>query len=108
MGIFFPLSIMASLLNKLVVIGVTGTKGKSSVSEMIAAVIEGADRKVAVSSTIHFKIGNDVRPNLYKMTLPGHGFIQKFLRDAVKAGCSYAVIEITSELRFRIATCSFH
>jgi UDP-N-acetylmuramoyl-L-alanyl-D-glutamate--2,6-diaminopimelate ligase len=83
--------------SKLCVIGVTGTKGKSSVSEMIACVLEGADQKVAVSSTIHFKIGDSVKPNLYKMTLPGRGFIQKFLHDAVKAGCSYAVIEITSE-----------
>jgi UDP-N-acetylmuramoyl-L-alanyl-D-glutamate--2,6-diaminopimelate ligase len=82
---------------KLVVIGVTGTKGKSSVSEMITAGLEEAGRKVAVSSTIHFKIGDDVRPNLYKMTLPGRGFIQKFLREAVDAGCTHAVIEITSE-----------
>jgi UDP-N-acetylmuramoyl-L-alanyl-D-glutamate--2,6-diaminopimelate ligase len=82
---------------KLVVIGVTGTKGKSSVSEMLAAGLEESGATVAVSSTIHFKIGADVRPNLYKMTLPGHGFIQKFLHDAVRAGCTHAVIEITSE-----------
>jgi UDP-N-acetylmuramoyl-L-alanyl-D-glutamate--2,6-diaminopimelate ligase len=83
--------------NKLVVIGVTGTKGKSSVSEMITAVLEEAGHTVAVSSTIHFKIGKDVRPNLYKMTLPGRGFIQKFLHEAVEAGATHAVIELTSE-----------
>ncbi|MDR3547914.1 MAG: UDP-N-acetylmuramyl-tripeptide synthetase [Candidatus Pacebacteria bacterium] len=82
---------------KLVVIGVTGTKGKSSVSEMLAAGLEESGATVAVSSTIHFKIGSETRPNLYKMTLPGRGFIQRFLRDAVKAGCTHAVIEITSE-----------
>ncbi len=82
---------------KLVVIGVTGTKGKSSVTEMITAVLEEADRTVAVSSTIHFKIGDEVRPNLYKMTLPGRGFIQKFLREAVNKGATHAVIELTSE-----------
>jgi UDP-N-acetylmuramoyl-L-alanyl-D-glutamate--2,6-diaminopimelate ligase len=82
---------------KLVVIGVTGTKGKSSVTEMLSAVLEGAGHTVAVSSTIHFKIGATERPNLFKMTLPGRGFIQKFLREAVDAGCTHAVIELTSE-----------
>ena len=79
------------------VIGVTGTKGKSSVTEMIAAVLEGAGHRVAVSSTIHFRIDGKTVPNLYKMTLPGRGFIQKFLRDAVTAKCDFAVIEVTSE-----------
>lgn len=83
--------------DKLVVIGVTGTKGKSSVSEMISTVLEETGHKTAVSSTIHFKIGKEKRPNLYKMTLPGRGFIQKFLREAVDAGCTHAVIELTSE-----------
>lgn len=82
---------------KLKVIAVTGTKGKSSVTEMIAAVLEGAGHRVAVSSTIHFRINGKSVPNLYKMTLPGRGFIQKFLYDAVTEGCDYAVIEVTSE-----------
>ncbi len=82
---------------KLVMIGVTGTKGKSSVTEMVAAVLEEDGRTVAVSSTIHFKIGKDRRPNTYKMTLPGKGFIQKFLHEAVRKGATHAVVELTSE-----------
>ncbi|MGE5540858.1 MAG: Mur ligase family protein [Bacillota bacterium] len=82
---------------KLVVIGVTGTKGKSSVSEMVRAALTEAGHTVAVSSTIHFAIGSEVRPNKFKMTLPGRGFIQKFLREAVNKGATHAVIEITSE-----------
>lgn len=81
----------------LVVIAVTGTKGKSSVSEMMHAVLMANGYKTALSSTIHFVVGKDVRPNTYKMTLPGRGFIQKFLREAVDAGATHAVIEITSE-----------
>ncbi len=82
---------------KLRVIGVTGTKGKSSVTEMIAAILEHAGNRVALSSTIHFRIAGTETPNRFKMTLPGRGFIQHFLADAVKAKCEYAVVELTSE-----------
>lgn len=81
----------------LIVIGVTGTKGKSSVSEMIAAVLKEAGHTVAVSSTIHFVIGEEEWPNRFKMTLPGRGFIHSFLAEAKKKGATHAVIEITSE-----------
>lgn len=83
--------------SKLTVIGVTGTKGKSSVSEMLVAILEEAGHSVALSSTIHFKVADEARPNLFKMTLPGRGFIQKLLGEAVQKGCTHAVIEITSE-----------
>jgi UDP-N-acetylmuramoyl-L-alanyl-D-glutamate--2,6-diaminopimelate ligase len=79
------------------VIGVTGTKGKSSTTEFISAVLEAAQKKTAILSTIRFKIGDTSRPNKYKMTMPGRFFTQKFLRDAVNNGCEYAIIEMTSE-----------
>ncbi|MEK7602553.1 MAG: UDP-N-acetylmuramyl-tripeptide synthetase [Patescibacteria group bacterium] len=81
----------------LTVIAVTGTKGKSSVAEMIASILTEAGHTVALSSTIHFTIGGESRPNKYKMTLPGHGFIQRFLREAVTKGATFAVVEVTSE-----------
>lgn len=79
------------------VIGVTGTKGKSSTTEFINAALLGAGKKTAILSTIRFKIGDTTRPNKFKMTMPGRFFTQKFLRDAVTAGCDYAIIEMTSE-----------
>jgi UDP-N-acetylmuramoyl-L-alanyl-D-glutamate--2,6-diaminopimelate ligase len=82
---------------KLTVIGVTGTKGKSSVTEMLGTVLERAAVPTAVAGTIRFAIRAESRPNLYKMTLPGRGFIQKFLADAVAKGCTHAVVELTSE-----------
>ncbi|MEK7581876.1 MAG: UDP-N-acetylmuramoyl-L-alanyl-D-glutamate--2,6-diaminopimelate ligase [Patescibacteria group bacterium] len=82
---------------KLFVVGITGTKGKSSTAELISLIFESAGYKTALLSTIHFKIGGKSERNLYKMTMPGRFFVQKFLHKAVKAGCTHAVIEMTSE-----------
>ncbi len=82
---------------KLKVIAVTGTKGKSSVVELVSAVLDEAGYKTAHASTIHFKIGEKKERNLHKMTMPGRFFLQRFLRRAVRANCTHAVIEMTSE-----------
>ncbi len=82
---------------KLKVIGVTGTKGKSTVVEMASKILEEAGFKTASMSSMKFKIGRKEEPNMLKMTMPGRFKIQKFLRQAVKFGCKYAIIEVTSE-----------
>lgn len=82
---------------KLTVIAVTGTKGKSSVVELVGALLNEAGYKTALASTIHFKIGDQTEQNLHKMTMPGRFFLQRFLKRAVHAGCTHAVIEMTSE-----------
>jgi len=79
------------------VIAVTGTKGKTSVTEILNAILEESGYKTALSNTIRFKIGTDSKPNLYKMSMPGRFFLQKFLRQAVDDGCSYVVMEATSQ-----------
>ena len=82
---------------KIKVIGITGTKGKSSTTEIINSIFETAGYKTAVSGTIRFKIGENERPNKYKMSMPGRFFMQKFIKDAVDAKCDIAIIEMTSE-----------
>ncbi len=82
---------------EITIIGVTGTKGKSSVVEILNAIFEADGKRTAVSGTIRFKIGEKSERNLYKMTMPGRFFIHRFLRDAVNAGCEIAIIEMTSE-----------
>lgn len=81
----------------LYVIGITGTKGKSSTAEFVNSVLEASGKKTAILSTIRFKLGDTSSPNKHKMTMPGRLFTQKFLHDAVKAKCDYAIIEMTSE-----------
>ncbi|MEY3783694.1 MAG: hypothetical protein RLZZ230_16 [Candidatus Parcubacteria bacterium] len=81
----------------LVIIAVTGTKGKSSTTELIAHILRAGGMKVASLSTIQFSIDGHTEPNMYKMTMPGRFFVQKFLREAVDAGCTHAVVEMTSE-----------
>ncbi len=82
---------------EITVIAVTGTKGKSTVTELITAILEADGNSVASLSTIQFKIGDTIERNLFKMTTPGRFFVQHFLRRAVNAGCTYAVLEMTSE-----------
>ncbi len=79
------------------VIGVTGTKGKSSTTEIINTILEEAGYRTALSNTIRFKVAGEENDNLYKMSMPGRFFIQNFLRRAVKAQCDFVIMEITSQ-----------
>jgi len=79
------------------VIGVTGTKGKSSTLEFLSRIFEEAGFKVALFSSMKIKIDREEKPNLYKMTMPGRGVLQRFLKKATKKGCQFALIEVTSE-----------
>jgi len=81
----------------LVVIGVTGTKGKSTIIELINAVLEAAGAKTILSSSTRFKLVKESHPNLTGNTMPGRGFLQKFLHQGVRQGAQYALIEVVSE-----------
>jgi len=98
----YILSFFAALIykfpsKKIHVVGVTGTKGKTSTVEIISAILEEAGFKTALAGTLRFKIGNETKKNNYKMTMPGRFFIQKFLRRAVNSKCNYAILEVTSQ-----------
>ncbi len=81
---------------KLRVIGVAGTKGKTTTVNMIARILEENGNKVAMLSTANFQIGDQKWLNDVKLTTTSPFYFQKFLRKAIKEKCSYAVVEISS------------
>jgi UDP-N-acetylmuramoyl-L-alanyl-D-glutamate--2,6-diaminopimelate ligase len=61
---------------KLIVIGVTGTKGKSSTTEFLSSIFEAAGYETAVLNSIRIKISSAMKPNTMRMSMPGRFFIQ--------------------------------
>ena len=82
---------------RLIVVGVTGTKGKSSTIEFANAAFEAAGYTTALASTIRTKIASQSKANTRRMTMPGRFFLQDFLKCAIDAKCAVAFIEMTSE-----------
>lgn len=82
---------------KLKVIGITGTKGKSTVVYMLTKIFEEAGLPVAAIGSLGFRIKHKEWPNNLKMTMPGRWKLQKFLAQALKENCKYVVLEVTSE-----------
>ena len=98
----FSLAWLGALLygfpsRKMMIIGVTGTSGKSTTVELIAQIFQKAGFKVASLSSINFRIGEKSWCNDLKMTMPGRFYLQHFLARAWQARCQYVVLEVTSE-----------
>jgi UDP-N-acetylmuramoyl-L-alanyl-D-glutamate--2,6-diaminopimelate ligase len=88
---------------KMIMIGVTGTKGKSTTCRLIASALGTRGDKVGMLTTVEWQIGDKVMKNNKKITMLGRGLIQKMLRKMSHQGCYYAVVEISSQgiLQFR-------
>ena len=82
---------------KMVVIGVTGTKGKTSTANFIWACLNAGGKKTGIITTANIRIDEDESLNNYHMTMPGRFSIQKTLAKMVKAGCKFCVVETTSQ-----------
>ncbi|MFH1822428.1 MAG: UDP-N-acetylmuramyl-tripeptide synthetase [Patescibacteria group bacterium] len=98
----FILSWMAALVyrfpsERLIVIGITGTTGKTTSAYLIAKMLEQAGYKVGFTTTALFNDGKKEWLNDKKMTMVGRFFTQKILRRMLSNKCQYAIIETTSE-----------
>ncbi len=81
---------------QLTVIGITGTNGKTTTANLIASILEKSDAKVALATTINFQLGKKKWENITKKTTLGRGGVNRFLRQAAHAGCTHAVLEVSS------------
>ncbi|MEK7582784.1 MAG: Mur ligase family protein [Patescibacteria group bacterium] len=82
---------------KMMVIGVTGTKGKTTTSNFIWAVLTAGGHKTGIISTANIRIGGESSLNYYHMTMPGRFAVQRLMAKMAKAGCTHCVVETTSE-----------
>ncbi len=82
---------------KLIVIGVTGTTGKTTSVYLMVRMLESAGYKTGYTSTAMFSDGQKEWLNDKKMTMLGRFLTQKILNKMVKNNCQYAIIETTSE-----------
>jgi UDP-N-acetylmuramoyl-L-alanyl-D-glutamate--2,6-diaminopimelate ligase len=82
---------------KMVVIGITGTIGKTTTSYLLLKTLQACGFKVGLTSTAVFADGEKEWLNDKRMTMVGRFFLQGLLAKMVKNGCQFAIVETTSE-----------
>ena len=87
------------------VIGVTGTKGKTTTTYMIKSILENAGYKVGLIGTIESIIGDEVIPS--ENTTPESVIVQSYFRRMLDKGCQVAVMEVSSQALMLHRTAGF-
>ncbi|OGY87654.1 MAG: hypothetical protein A2233_01750 [Candidatus Kerfeldbacteria bacterium RIFOXYA2_FULL_38_24] len=82
---------------KMVVVGVTGTKGKTTVGNVLWRLLTDAGFKVGLTGTANYRIGEQEFISHYKMSMLGRFKLQQWLARMVRAKCQIAIVETTSE-----------
>ena len=76
------------------VIGITGTKGKTTTAYMIRSILEAAGHKTGIIGTVGAAVGKEAIP--LPNTTPISYEVQKHLRRMADMGCQYVVMEVSS------------
>jgi len=94
---------------KLILIGVTGTDGKTTITNMIAHTLLEMGEKVDYISTVGATIGGKSYPLGFHVTTPRFFALQKYFQRSLKSGSKYFVLEVTSHAidQLRIWGCQF-
>jgi UDP-N-acetylmuramoyl-L-alanyl-D-glutamate--2,6-diaminopimelate ligase len=81
---------------RLSVVGVTGTDGKTSTTQLVSAVLEAAGVRTGWLTTINTKVGDELRPNSADNTTPEAPILQRTLAEMAAAGVEVAIVETSS------------
>lgn len=81
---------------RMVVLGVTGTEGKSSTVSFIWQLLRACGKKAGFISTVEYSLGGEAIPNPQHQTTPEAPIIQHHLNEMLMNGCDYAVVETSS------------
>jgi UDP-N-acetylmuramoyl-L-alanyl-D-glutamate--2,6-diaminopimelate ligase len=79
---------------KMRVIGITGTNGKTTTSYLVASIFQAARIKCGVLGTVAYRIGDQVRESTH--TTPEAPDVQQLLREMVDRGCGACAMEVSS------------
>ena len=94
---------------KLTVIGVTGTDGKTTTSNLLYKILVAARIKAGMISTVNAVIGDEVLDTGFHVTTPDAHDVQRYLARMVSAGLTHVVLETTSHgwSQHRVDACEF-
>lgn len=81
---------------KLIVIGVTGTDGKTTTTNLIYHILRTAGIPAGMISTVNAVVGDEILDTGFHVTTPESPDIQRYLAKMVEAGLTHAVLETTS------------